>query len=188
MGNDDLGKVSEHTPRSGLYRRRERFVLPMWAWPVAGVACLLLGVALGYFLWEMNFAEEPPAPTPTARVVVITATSLPAQPTVTIAAAQETATLAPAAPTNTVAPTSAPTPAIKIAVGAKVKVEGTDGSGVRLRAGPGLDFVTFKSIKDGVVLEVLGGPEQADKYTWWRLKDDTGTVGWAADSFLVALP
>jgi hypothetical protein len=187
MGNDEYGKITEHTPRSGLYRRRERFVLPMWAWPVLGVGCLLLGVALGYLLWELNFAQEPPAPTPTALVIVVTATLPPAQPT-TATVAKETATTAPAAPTNTLAPTVAPTPAMKITVGGKVKVEGTDGSGVRLRAGPGLDFVTFKSVKDGVVLEVLGGPEQADKYTWWRLKDDAGTVGWAADSFLVAIP
>lgn len=187
MGNDDYGKVTEHTPRSGLYRRRERFVLPMWVWPVLGVACLLLGVVLGYLLWEFNFAQQPVLPTPTALVVVVTATPPLAQPTLPVAPTQ-VATLAPAAPTNTLAPTVAPTSAAPIVVGGKVRVQGTDGSGVRLRAGPGLDFVTFKSVKDGVVLEVLGGPEQADKYTWWRLKDDAGTVGWAADSFLVAIP
>jgi hypothetical protein len=188
MGNDEYGKISERTPRSGLYRRRERFVLPMWAWPVLGTACLLLGVALGYFLWESNFGQEPPAPTPTALVVVVTATPLAAQPTVT-AAPEETATVAPSpAPTETLVPTIEPTPAMKISVGGKVKVQGTGGSGVRMRAGPGLDFVTFKSASENAVLEVLGGPETADEYTWWRLKDDTGTIGWAADEFLVAIP
>ncbi|MBC7262524.1 MAG: SH3 domain-containing protein, partial [Chloroflexi bacterium] len=58
----------------------------------------------------------------------------------------------------------------------------------RLRSGPGTEFITFKIVAEGSVLEVLGGPEEADGHIWWRLKDDQGVIGWAAADWLVPVP
>jgi len=78
--------------------------------------------------------------------------------------------------------------ALKITVGGRVKVGDTGKAGLRLRAGPGLDFITFKNVEEGSILEVLSGPEKADDRTWWRLKDDKGVIGWAAAEFLIPVP
>ena len=69
-----------------------------------------------------------------------------------------------------------------------MKVGDTSGANLRLRASPGLDSITFKIVTDGAVLEVLSGPEKADNYTWWRLKDEVGAVGWGAENWLIPLP
>jgi hypothetical protein len=37
---------------------------------------------------------------------------------------------------------------------------------------------------DGESLKVLGGPETASGETWWRLQDQYGNVGWAAQTYL----
>jgi len=34
------------------------------------------------------------------------------------------------------------------------------------------------------VLEVVGGPQDADGFTWWQLKDVDGSIGWAAEQYL----
>jgi uncharacterized protein YraI len=91
-------------------------------------------------------------------------------------------------PTNTPLPTATPTPELEVAVGGRVQVVGTAGTDLRLRAGPGQDYVTFKLLEDGTVLEVIGGPEEGDGFLWWRLKDNTQTIGWAAEEWLEPIP
>jgi hypothetical protein len=41
--------------------------------------------------------------------------------------------------------------------------------------------------EEGEVLLVVGGPQEADGYTWWLLRDEANTdrEGWAAADFLV---
>ena len=64
-------------------------------------------------------------------------------------------------------------------------VTGTEGFDLRLRAGPGLDFVTLRIVKEGSRLTVLGGPEKADDLTWWRVRDEQDIVGWVAGDYLL---
>ncbi|NLS79368.1 MAG: hypothetical protein GXY76_19125 [Chloroflexi bacterium] len=198
-GGDNLNELlDEATPRPAR-RRRERLVLPNWAWPLIGAGCVLAGLLLGWLIWRPG-SEPQAAVTPTASPTVLaqapTATMVPptkaALPTGTnTATAAPTSTAVPSAtPTtmDTATPTPSPTLALSIAVGGRVKVGDTSGANLRLRASPGLDSITFKIVTDGAVLEVLSGPEKADNYTWWRLKDEVGAVGWGAENWLIPLP
>jgi len=72
--------------------------------------------------------------------------------------------------------------------GRHVKVVATGEDGLRLRSGPGLGYASLKILSDGSVLLVLEGPVEADRYRWWRLQDEMGTVGWAPDVHLEAVP
>lgn len=194
VDDDSVDRLADETLRRRPYRRRNRLVLPSWAWPILGVFCLLLGLVLGWLLWRPQTVEETPLPSPTA-----TAT-LQVSPTSTatrLATATHSVTPSPtytgtppptATVTDTPSPTASATPTMTIAVGGRVKVSGVGTTGLRLRSGPGVDFITFKIIEEGTILEVLGGPEKADNYTWWRLKDDKGVIGWAASDWLVPVP
>jgi len=151
-------------------------------------------MVIGALLWKLLGTPATPSPTVTAsaatatvHVMVVTATpgatATAAPPTLALS----TVTSTPA-PTDTPAPTATPTAIAEIQVGSKVKVTDTGGADLRLRAGPGLDFVTFKMVEEGEILEVLDGPEKGDNYIWWRLRDATGAIGWAAQDFLVPVP
>jgi hypothetical protein len=52
---------------------------------------------------------------------------------------------------------------------------------VNLRGEPGLDAATIGQLPDGTVVTILGGPEEVDGLRWWRVEDDEGNVGWAAE-------
>lgn len=102
------------------------------------------------------------------------------------------------APTETpvvIAPTAAPTatpdasmllPSGAIGLGAYVKVERTEGAGLRVRAeantSAGVRFIAM----DDEVFKVIGGPVQANNYTWWQVEApyDSTRTGWSVDSFL----
>jgi hypothetical protein len=145
-------------------RGKGRHGLPLW--PLAVIVLLILVVFIS--LWN---PFTPPAQ-PTVEII----------PTVTIALP----TLAPF-PTVTPIPKPTPTPSVptKITVGGYVKVVGAEADQLSYRSGPGLNYARLTIVKDGTILEVLEGPEEADGYTWWRLKDEDGFVGWAADKWLV---
>lgn len=73
-----------------------------------------------------------------------------------------------------------------IGVGAYVKVERTEGAGLRMRteASTSAD-VRFIAMDEEVFL-VIGGPVQANNYTWWQIEApyDKNRSGWSVDSFL----
>lgn len=75
-----------------------------------------------------------------------------------------------------------------LATGGYVKISGTGPDGARYRYGPGLDYVTIRIVPEGEVMRVAGGPEEADGFTWWRLGDQLGNIGWAAEQFLSTAP
>lgn len=73
-----------------------------------------------------------------------------------------------------------------IAIGDYVKIEGTAGSGLRIRSGPGLNTDTVFVANESDVYVVLEGPEKVDDLVWWKLTtpyDDT-RQGWAAADYL----
>jgi hypothetical protein len=84
-------------------------------------------------------------------------------------------------------PAGTPTagPVGMLAVGQFVQVGNTDGLGIRYRYGAGTDMLTIRIIMDGEVLKVLGGPESNEGISWWRLQDNLGNVGWAAQEYLL---
>jgi hypothetical protein len=116
----------------------------------------------------------------------------PAQPTVEIVPTNTPALPTPIPfPTATPTPKPTPTPSVptEIGVGVYVKVINTGDDGLRFRWGGGENYVTKKIIKDGTILKVVGGPEEVDGLTWWRLEDPAEEdedlkIGWAADEWL----
>ncbi|HLF26368.1 MAG TPA: SH3 domain-containing protein [Anaerolineae bacterium] len=91
------------------------------------------------------------------------------------------------APTDTPTPTPTPTPVpppTTIAVGGFVRVV----EGVNFRTEASTQGQLIRSLADGVVLEVVGGPTEADGLTWWQLRDVDGSIGWAAAQYLVPAP
>ncbi|MDI7274415.1 MAG: SH3 domain-containing protein [Anaerolineae bacterium] len=93
-------------------------------------------------------------------------------------------------PTQALAPEVTPTVAQPgtVAVGARVVVAGTGVAQLRVRQAPGVDTVTVKVVPDGTQFVVIGGPEQASGYTWWKVEDQAGTVGWVAGNYLTLAP
>jgi len=70
----------------------------------------------------------------------------------------------------------------KFKIGDHVKVTAT--SGLNVRYGPGLSYGVIKAEPYGATGTILGGPQTADGYTWWRVQYTDGTVGWSVENWL----
>jgi hypothetical protein len=158
QGNYD--QYGEEVPRQT--RARGRRGLPLW--PLAAILLVILAVVI-------TFPSLLRSPEPTVEIIP---TNTPALPTPI------------PLPTATPTPKPTPTPSVptEIAVGGYVKVVGAEADALSYRSGPGLNYARLTIVKDGTILEVLEGPEEADGYTWWRLEDEDGFIGWAADEWL----
>lgn len=71
----------------------------------------------------------------------------------------------------------------QIGPGRCVRVVNTQGRGLHLRAQPGLGSPNLVSLPEGVVLQVMEGPHEADGHTWWRVKHED-QLGWCAADWL----
>ena len=102
--------------------------------------------------------------------------------------APPTATVLPP-PTATPAGTLTPPPG-QIAIGAYVQINGTEGSGLRIRSAPGLNSDTVFRGEESETFQVKDGPQQVDGYTWWYLVApyDNTRAGWAAADYLAVVP
>ncbi len=137
--------------------RRSRYT----ALALVFTSLLLFGV---YFLTNgsAGVALEPtPAPTRTPR------------PTATLAPRQRETLIA------TLALTPTPTPPLATAV-----VVNAGDPGLRLRETPGGTEIDF--LKDGTVLELFPDPQVKtdDGYTWQKVRDPQGRIGWVATAFI----
>lgn len=104
-------------------------------------------------------------------------------------AAAETVVQAQAAEiVPTVIPTPIPPPPTPVAeptpVVERVKVAGTLGAGVNLRAKAGEKGQRLKSMPEGSVLEIIGADQTADGMAWRNVRDASGASGWMAARFL----
>jgi len=63
-------------------------------------------------------------------------------------------------------------------------VSGTGGAGLNLRSGAGTGHARVKTLREGAVVEVIGGPKEGDGLTWWQIRDQTGVAGWVAAKYL----
>ncbi|MFQ5612521.1 MAG: SH3 domain-containing protein [Anaerolineae bacterium] len=99
---------------------------------------------------------------------------------------------AEATPTNTPVvagqePTEAPAPPGEIQPGGFVKVVGTQGAGLSMRAGPGTNNARLGLAEDDTVLEVIDGPredENLQSFIWWFVRHPDGTEGWVVQDFV----
>ncbi len=77
-----------------------------------------------------------------------------------------------------------PNPTGGFVVGGQVKVTGTENSGVNMREGTGLTFAIVELLTDETVIEIIGGPTEADGYTWWQVRLADGQEGWLVQDFI----
>ncbi len=96
---------------------------------------------------------------------------------------------APAPQPTTPPPTATSPPASggRFSTGQTVVVTGTGKDRLAFREGPGRKYPIQRTIKDGVKLTVIGGPKEADGYTWWHLRTPKGYEGWAVEDYLKPL-
>ncbi len=171
---------------SGLY-------VPWWGFLVVILA--VTGITCG--MWYMVLANRGTGmgslgETPTPIFVVITNTPTlgpadesqpsPDQPEPTAVSDESTQT--PQAELATATPP--PEPRIPIELGSQVVVVGTEGFGLRVRQGPGLDYDMVFLGNDGELFVVQDGPRESDGYTWWYIvdPDNRDRFGWAVRDFL----
>lgn len=160
--------------RSGPSRRRPPTEgAPAWVVGL-GVGALLAVIILLVVAFVFSRRPAEPEPSPTAIVVSPTATLVP-RPTAT---PPEETTATPEVGTTEEAPTEAPPGSIS--VGGYVRVAAQAGLSFRQTASTGGELIQV--LDSGSTLEVVGGPEDADGYRWWKLRKlDDGQEGWSAE-------
>jgi len=161
--------------------RRQRVKLPPWALLALLVGIIIL-LCVGLVLIVQAIrgdgeAEETATPRPTKTVQVAptnTRSLFTATPLVT---PTDTVVLPIETPLTTPAPT-------EIEPGALVVVQGTAGVGLNLRAEPNTASRVVANAREGTVLNVLEGPQEAAGHTWWKLRTPEGKEGWGAADWL----
>jgi len=182
-----------------LPTRSAQDLWPKWMWVAVPVLVVVVVAGLWWAIFSEGEPKVTPTPSPTPKVVRPPVTQAPTQyatlaPEGTPAGEQPTATRADVimvthTPTRlTVLTPSAEATVVQtgLAIGSKAKVTGTGGSGLNMRAGAGTGHARVKTLADGTVVEIIGGPKDANSYTWWQVKDESGTTGWVVSKFLVS--
>ncbi|MGF1504914.1 MAG: hypothetical protein ACFB51_07260 [Anaerolineae bacterium] len=178
--------VKSQKRRSKRPARSDGLSVPWWGFVivillVGGLTCGMWGYALSL----RGEAQLSVGPTPTPIIVVITATPTLRGDDAGVAA---NPTAQPAAPaTEPFPPTStSPPPNLSIQVGRNVVIDGTEGQGLAIRQGPGLNFGYFFIGQDGEIFFVEDGPREADGFVWWYIVDpaDPDRAGWSAGQFM----
>ena len=175
-------------------RQSKNDMWPTWMWIAIPVLVVVVVVAFWWALFADTGQDKTKVtPTPTVKIMRTQSTATPvpdpeedaATPTLEVMATPvpPTATPAPEA-TDTPVPPEPEDPPDAMVVGDNATVVGTGGAGLNMRAGAGTGHPRIKTLKEGSTVELIGGPEDANGYTWWQLRDETGTTGWGADKFL----
>jgi hypothetical protein len=132
-------------------------------------------------------------PTPSATLIrAKQATQGPTlQPTIPPAttATKSTVPLATFTPTAGAASTPEVVPSATVAdlaVGSKAKVVNTGGTGLNMRAGPSTGQTRVKTLAENAIVDIVGGPQTADSFIWYQVRDSSGTIGWVVGKFLLA--
>jgi len=124
--------------------------------------------------------QLPPLPTPeptAGPTLTPTLTLAPATPIVTPTATSEVEPTA----TPVLTPTATPEGGIPSPiVGGRAQVT-TRFQYINLREEPGLGTEPIGQLANGTSVEILEGPEEADDLRWWKVEDDEGNTGWAAE-------
>ena len=143
--------------------------LNIWVW-LGGLfgailLTLLFGIVIMYLVPVTQAAQT--TPIQVTRIVLNTPT-----PTVEI---QET--------TRTPQPVQQPK---GININGYVQIIDTGNVGLNIRSGPGVIYDKKFLGLEGEVFQVVGGPVEADGYTWWQLEApyDSDRSGWAVESYL----
>lgn len=149
---------------------------------------LLLAVSL---LWSIpalacgSFAPRPtPSPTPPVPVEPFATSDTPNQATATTPQVLIN-TPVPLIPTATPAPiptatfTATPQPGTALRSDQPARV--TAPSGLNMRTSPSSSGSLILQLGTGQLVTIVEGPTNAENFTWWRVDDGQGNVGWVAD-------
>jgi hypothetical protein len=176
-------------------RRRSQgaFYLPWWS--VLAMLIVVLVVAFGIVGLVLTLGSRQPAAQVTPIIRIITA-----QPTANSGAGLALPSLAPVIIVGSPEPPPqlalegptlppvvfTPTP-VPIVAGSVVAVSGVEREqlNVRDRAGVQGTTVLFRAT-EGTVFNVIGGPTQADGFTWWQIQNPASPdqAGWAVANYL----
>lgn len=142
---------------------------------IGGVITVLLVLLLGF----QAFRGRDTPTSATTRSATGTPARATARPGTTANAAAAGAITLPTAPIDAI-PTFAPPPA---AAGKAYQVFNTGEVGLRIRDTPSTSGNQIGTFPDGTRVEASGGEQQADGYTWIKVKGAQGE-GWVAKDFL----
>lgn len=158
------------------HRRRRLPTEGAPAWVVGlGIGALVAVILLLVVAFVFSRRSAQPEPSPTAIVVTPTPTLVP-RPTAT--GPMEVLPTAAVGATEEAPVTTAP--ADTIAVGGYVRVAAP--AGLSFRMNPATAGALIQVLDTGITLKVVGGPQEADGYTWWQLRTlDDDQEGWSAD-------
>ena len=170
---------------------------PKWMW--IAVPVLVVVVVAGLW-WAIFSPTEAPGqaltPTPTLRLI-------PTQPSQVATLSKTLPAPGDMTPTRQLLPpamTFTPTPLLvmtptgaasesasvqeNLTMGAKVTIGSTGGAGLNMRAGAGTGHARIKTLSEGGIVELIGGPKDANGFTWWQVRDESGTTGWVVSQYL----
>lgn len=71
----------------------------------------------------------------------------------------------------------------ELVVGSYAVIASTDGGGLRLRGGPGLNYPVQATLGESVRVQVLEGPQAADGHQWYRVSAGSAS-GWGSSRYL----
>lgn len=72
----------------------------------------------------------------------------------------------------------------QLSAGSSAIVAGTDGSGLRVRSGPGRSHKVVAMLPEGATVHVLAGPVTDGDADWYQVTTGGPISGWAVDDFL----
>jgi uncharacterized protein YgiM (DUF1202 family) len=183
---------NQRPPRS----RSSQEMWPRWMWVAVPALVVVVGLGLYWALFSsppetastpsmtptMKVIESVPTQAPTTEATVspldLTPTRPSLPPLATFTPTPLTITT-PETPVATAAPTSA-----GLAIGGKATVAAS--SGLKMRSAAGTSASQVKTLANGSVVEILDGPQEANDYTWWQVRDEAGITGWVAGEYLEA--
>jgi len=142
---------------------------------------MLLVLSLLWLVPSLACGSFAPRPTPTP-----TPPPAPTQPEIAagepqVQSVEDTPIPLPDTPTPAPTATFTPTPIPGTALAAGQQGRVTAPAGLNFRDAPAASGQLLGQLGTGQVVSILEGPVSADNFTWWRLDDGQGNVGWAAD-------
>ena len=164
----------------------------LFAAPVVVVALLVLG---GLMVWSVTrpIAALSPTPVPAVQpnptaappvvertvIAIATATALPTPPpppaTPVVLVPGRDGSPAPIA-----SPTLTPTPE----PARSARIANTDGQGANMRRSPSVSAQRVKVIPEGNIVELIGGEQRGDGFTWRNIRDVDGSTGFVTVDYL----
>ncbi len=183
MSLDSSPRPSRGGPRQDLW--------PKWMWVAVPVLVVVVVAGLWWAIFSPPDTSLPtPSPTATMRLIRTQPTqeptkfqTLPAGEATSTRQVLDVSTFTPTPPSIVTPAGGATAEAEGLGIGAEVKVDAS--AGLNMRAGAGTGHARIKTLANGTLLEVIGGPKDANGFTWWQVRDPAGATGWVVSKYLM---